>query len=151
MRRPKGVAWTYTPIQYPFVVQAMEIFGRVSLRPAALRHGTCQNGVWSGQVRQHQPMEYRKASRCRPYKAERAMVSIRASVTAEKPVVGSAQTDTRAAPSTRVLVLGGSIAGMLAAAAVSPYVDEVVILDKEPALKGAESKEQLCQVPICSP
>lgn len=39
--------------------------------------------------------------------------------------------------------MGGSIAGMLAAAAVSPFVDEVVLLDKETSLGGSGSEGEL--------
>lgn len=58
------------------------------------------------------------------------------------------QTATESANATRVLVLGGSIAGMLAAAAVAPYVDEIIVLDKDTILTegGSPSEEVLRQV-----
>ena len=56
------------------------------------------------------------------------------------------QTATESSNATRVLVLGGSIAGMLAAAAVAPYVDEVIVLDKDTMLSEGGSEEVLRQV-----
>ncbi len=64
----------------------------------------------------------------------------------ERQATSIGQTATQTANATRVLVLGSSIAGMLAAAAVAPYVDEVTILDKDTTLNGGGNDEVLRQV-----
>jgi hypothetical protein len=48
--------------------------------------------------------------------------------------------------SPRVVVIGASLAGLLAAAAVSDFVDEVVVLDKDAALDQSASLEDLQKV-----
>lgn len=64
----------------------------------------------------------------------------------ERQATSIGQTATESANATRVLVLGSSIAGMLAAAAVAPYVDEVIVLDKDTMVSGGGSEEHLRQV-----
>lgn len=64
----------------------------------------------------------------------------------EKHAAGMGRPATQVPTGTRVVVLGGSIAGMLAAAAVAPYVDEVYVLDKEATLNGTGSEDQLRKV-----
>ena len=66
--------------------------------------------------------------------------------TSETQERGDNETSTATVPATRVVVLGGSIAGMLAAAAVSHFVDEVVMIDKDAALSGSGSEENLREV-----
>lgn len=49
-------------------------------------------------------------------------------------------------PVTSIVILGASITGMLAAAAVSPFVDEVVLIDKDSTLEEFSSEEELRMV-----
>ena len=66
----------------------------------------------------------------------------------EKSAAGLGRPATQVPTGTRVVVLGGSIAGMLAAAAVAPYVNEVFVLDKETTLNGIGNEDQLRKVPM---
>ncbi len=61
---------------------------------------------------------------------------------------GDNETSTATVPATRVVVVGGSIAGMLAAAAVSHFVDEVVMIDKDAALSGSGSEKNPREVGV---
>jgi hypothetical protein len=97
--------------------------------------------------RQHRRLEF-----CRPPRLgcggphAPVLMSLTLSNASETRKNGTVVNATQASFSTRVLVLGGSIAGMLAAAAVSPFVEEVLIIDKENALSGAGSEEELRKV-----
>ncbi len=73
-------------------------------------------------------------------------MSVTISKTSESSNTDRGESPKQISSGTRVCVLGGSIAGMLAAAACSPFVDEVVILDKEAALNGGGTEEVLRQV-----
>lgn len=97
--------------------------------------------------RQHRRLEFCRPPRlgCRGPHAP-VLMSLTLPNASETRKNGTVENATQASFSTRVLVLGGSIAGMLAAAAVSPFVEEVLIIDKENALSGAGSEEELRKV-----
>ena len=112
-------------------------------RLAALSSGACLRPHF----RQHQLLIRRAQPRlgCRVPFAPTTM-SVTISKTSETSNTDRVESPKQLSSGTRVCVLGGSIAGMLAAAAISPFVDEVVILDKEAALNGGASEEELRQV-----
>ena len=108
-----------------------------------------QSRLHSGHLRQQQQVVHRLSCHVRRQEFQvRCSMSMDVLPASEKSAAGLGRPATQVPTGTRVVVLGGSIAGMLAAAAVAPYVNEVFVLDKETTLNGIGNEDQLRKVPM---
>lgn len=125
----------------------------MDVRPLSFRrigvhsYGKYQSPLHAGHLRQQQQVVGRVSCRVRRLQPVISFsMSTDVMPASKRHDAGVAQRATQVPSGTRVVVVGGSIAGMLAAAAVAPFIDEVLVLDKENTLNGGGNEDQLRKV-----